>query len=144
VFIRRATRIDSPGVAPLLTQLGYPATPDQVDARFARAAESEVDAAWVAVTQSNGQETIVAFAAGHLSWPYELDHAVAELTALVVDETHRGEGYGRALVAAFEDWVASAGGVRASAATALHREGAHSFYERLGYRQLAKKYEKSM
>lgn len=88
-------------------------------------------------------ESVIGFSAGHITWPYELDQPVAELTALIVDEAARGSGAGRALVIAFEHWVTEAGCVRASAASAFHRTGAHAFYERLGYAQLAKKYEKS-
>ncbi|WP_235508407.1 hypothetical protein [Agromyces sp. Soil535] len=43
----------------------------------------------------------------------------------------------------FEAWCAAAGCVRASVATAFRRVDAHAFYERLGYEQLAKKYEKT-
>lgn len=146
--IRLASHADAGSVAPLLTQLGYPVTPERLAARFERVVGSEVDTAWVALDPSGGHGdrdgTVIGFAAGHLFWPYELDAPVAELTALVVDEERRGSGAGRALVAAFEDWVIAAGGIRASVATAFRREGAHAFYERLGYRQLAKKYEKSL
>lgn len=138
--IRAAVAHDSIDIAPLLSQLGYPTTPDAVAARFARVAGNESDAAWVAVDDT---ASVIGFAAGHITWLYELDRPVAELTSLIVDEALRGSGAGRALVSAFEEWVTAAGCVRATVASAFHRTGAHAFYERLGYAQLAKKYEKS-
>lgn len=141
MHIRVAVADDSLEVAPLLAQLGYPSSPQAVAARFARVAGNENDAAWVAVDDS---ASVIDFAAGHITWLYELDRPVAELTSLIVDESLRGSGAGRALVIAFEEWVTAAGCVRATAASAFHRTGAHAFYERLGYAQLAKKNEKSL
>jgi GNAT superfamily N-acetyltransferase len=101
---------------------------------------SAADPAWVAVDAAGA---VVGFASAHLFRPYELDEPVAELTALVVDESRRGSGAGRALVAACEDWAAAAGAVRLTVATAFRRVEAHAFYERLGFAQLARKYEKA-
>ena len=139
VTVRRASRDDSAAVSPLLDQLGYPVTPDELAGRFDRVEDALGDAAWVAL---DDVEAIVAFAAGHLFLPFELRSPVAELTALVVDERHRRGGAGSALVAAFESWATAAGAVRFSVATAFRRQDAHVFYERLGYQQLARKYEK--
>ncbi len=140
VTVRRASRDDSAAVAPLLTQLGYPVAAEQLVDRFARVEGSHSDAAWVAEDASGA---IIGFAAGHHFLPFELDAPLAELTALVVDESRRGSGAGRRLVRAFEDWASIAGCARLSVATAFHRVGAHAFYEALGYQQLAKKYQKS-
>jgi GNAT superfamily N-acetyltransferase len=139
VTVRRASRDDSAAVTPLLDQLGYPVTPDELAGRFDRVAGAPGDAAWVAI---DGSDVIVGFAAGHLFLPFELRSPVAELTALVVDEQRRRGGAGRGLVAAFETWATAAGAVRFSVATAFRRHDAHAFYERLGYQQLARKYEK--
>jgi len=88
--------------------------------------------------------TVIGFAAGHLFSPYELDRPVAELTSLVVDEAHRGSGAGRVLVAACEQWARDVGALRISVGTAFRRTDAHAFYERLGYEQLARKYERTL
>jgi GNAT superfamily N-acetyltransferase len=144
VLIRPAARADASAIAPLLGQLGYPTTAESVAARFARVAGSENDLAWVAADPGEDPGAIVGFAAGHFFWPYELDRPVAELTALVVAESRRGTGAGRALVATFEEWATAAGSVRATVASSFRRTDAHAFYERLGYEQLAKKFEKSL
>ncbi len=137
--IRFAGADDSAAIAPLLGELGYPTTIDAVAVRFERVAGSEQDAAWLAVT-NDGEP--VGFAAGHMTWVFELDAPVAELTALVVSSANRRMGAGRALVAAFEEWCAAAGCVRASVSSAFRRLDAHAFYEQLGYEQLARKFEK--
>ncbi|MCF4123060.1 GNAT family N-acetyltransferase [Antribacter sp. KLBMP9083] len=143
MLIRGAVPDDARATALLLGQLGYPTSAEKVAARFARLAESENDPAWVAV-DPHDEEVILGFAAGHLFWPYELDTPVAELTALVVTERRRGAGAGRALVATFEEWATAAGSSRATVASSFRRTGAHAFYERLGYEQLAKKLEKTL
>jgi GNAT superfamily N-acetyltransferase len=135
--VRRASPDDSAAVVPLLVQLGYRVELEQLAARFDRAADR--DAAWVAEQES----AVVGFAGGHRFDPFELDAPVAEITPLVVDESHRGGGVGRELVATFESWAVEAGCVRLSVATGFHRTDAHAFYERLGYEQHARKYEKT-
>lgn len=142
MHIRRAVPDDAGAIAPLLGQLGYPTSAELVAARFERLAGNANDPAWVAVDR--GDEAILGFAAGHLFWPYELDTPLAELTALVVAERRRGTGSGRALVATFEEWAAAAGATRATVASSFHRTGAHAFYERLGYGQRSKKFEKTL
>ncbi|MEV1128635.1 GNAT family N-acetyltransferase [Agromyces sp. NPDC049794] len=143
MHIRRARAEDARAIAPLLSELGYPTNADAIAARFARVDLSSDDIAWLAFDSAYSDGTAIGFAAGHLMWPYELDRPVAELTALVVDPSRRGEGAGRALVAVFEAWATAAGSARATVASAFRRTGAHAFYERLGYEQLAKKFEKS-
>src|SRR5690606_8434894 len=79
---RRAVPGDAPAIAPLLGQLGYPSTPDQVAARFARIAGRGDDAVWVAEDETG---TVVGLATGHVHRPLERDLPLAQLTALVVD-----------------------------------------------------------
>lgn len=145
MHIRRAVPVDAPAIAPLLGQLGYPTTAEDVAARFARHTGSENDVAWLAVDPDEPHaEAVIGFASGHVRWPYELDAPVAQLTALVVAESNRGTGAGRALVATFEEWATAAGAVRATVSSSFRRTGAHAFYERLGYEQLAKKFDKRL
>lgn len=143
MHIRRALPVDAPAIAPLLGQLGYPSTAEEVAARFARLAGSENDVAWLAVDPDEADaEAVIGFASGHVRRAYELDAPVAQLTALVVAESSRGTGAGRALVATFEEWATAAGAVRATVSSSFRRTGAHAFYERLGYEQLSKKFDK--
>ncbi|UOE45668.1 GNAT family N-acetyltransferase [Agromyces larvae] len=140
--IRRTVPEDAALIAPLLGQLGYPTAPAALAARLERAADDDDDPSWIAVDDAT--HAAVGFAAAHCFAPFELDGPVSELTALVVDDGARRAGIGRALVATFEAWAEARGCVRMSVATSFRRTDAHRFYERLGYVQLARKYEKNL
>lgn len=58
---------------------------------------------------------------------------VAWLYDLVVDEPHRGKGYGRRLVEHVEGWAREQECERVALASPLTKEATHDFYERLGY-----------
>lgn len=138
--VRRATDEDAVAVTELLGQLGYARTVEAVAGRLRRDAGSADDPAWVAV-DGDGP---VGFVAGHLSRPYELDRPVAEITALVVSAAVRGTGAGRALVTELEAWAAQRGACRVAVSSSVRREGAHVFYEALGYGQRSKRFEKPL
>lgn len=140
--VRPAEIADAVAIVPLLDQLGYVVAAATLAQRLATTAVRE-DAAWVAVDGPGDEVRVVGFAAGHRSWPFELESPVAELTALVVAEDRRRHGTGRRLVAAFEAWATAHGCARVSVATSFERPDAHRFYEGLGYGQLARKYEKN-
>ena len=146
MLIRHVRPEDAGSVAALLGELGYPTSAADVEARLARLAPSDNDSAWVLVDQDRSHHAgnTVGFVAGHVFWPYELDQPVAEVTALVVSPTHRSAGAGRSLVTTVEDWATALGCCRVSVASAFHRDVAHAFYNRLGYRQLARKFEKGL
>jgi len=55
------------------------------------------------------------------------------VTALVVDETVRGQGIGKQLLAAVEDAARQRGCVEAELTSAAHRLDAHRFYLDAGY-----------
>jgi GNAT superfamily N-acetyltransferase len=69
---------------------------------------------------------------------------VGRITALVVDPSVRGQGIGRALVAAAEDALASAGCGVIEVTTNAARSDAHAFYRRLGYDQSSVKFTKTV
>jgi GNAT superfamily N-acetyltransferase len=129
VVIRRAVVADAAAVSRLFAQLGYDVDEAQVARRIA---ELEVDTrsrVLVAVNEEGvvGAATIYFVPVAHQAGPW------CRITALVVDERVRARGVGRALVAAAEDAAAQAGCARIEATSALRRENAHRFYERLGY-----------
>ena len=124
----------------LLEQLGYTRTVEAVAARLQRDAASRDDPAWVA----DDGDGAIGFVAGHLSHPYELDRPVAEITALVVASDLRGTGAGRALVTELEAWARQQGACRVEVSSSMRREGAHAFYETLGYGQRSRKFEKPL
>lgn len=56
-----------------------------------------------------------------------------EVAALVVDEACRGLGVGKALMRHTEEWAVEQGCAAVSLRSNVIREGAHRFYQGLGY-----------
>ena len=92
--IRDMTAADAPRVAALLGQLGYPSAADGVPARLKRMAGERRT---IAIVAEDG-DAIAGLAAGQIFHAIHADEPVAYLMALVVDESARGSGVGRALV----------------------------------------------
>ena len=138
LIVRDARAADAGDIARLSTQLGYPADAAAIPARLVRLADSADNRTLVAVDG----DVVVGVETVHLRMTLNHDAPLGQITMLVVDETHRGTGAGRALVEAAEAWVAQQGCDRIIVNTALHRAGAHAFYERLGYTHGGRRYGK--
>jgi GNAT superfamily N-acetyltransferase len=138
ITIRDARASDAEALAHLCTQLGYPTTPTVMPARLARLHADQNARAFVAETAGAmaGLTTI------HLRSTINHDAPIAQLTLLVVDESRRTQGVGRALVHAVENWAREQGAKRLVVTTALNRAVAHAFYERLGFAHTGRRYAK--
>ena len=130
VRVRDAGLHDAAAVADLLTQLGYPSGSEQVVARMT-------------ILEASGQGMLVAETRGavvgvvHVNrWATLLADGMAEVVALVVDDKWRGQGIGRALLQAAEDWAGQRGCSTLQVRTNLVRQRAHEFYLRSGFRQV--------
>jgi GNAT superfamily N-acetyltransferase len=136
--VREPTAGDAEALARLATQLGYPADAASMPERVSRLREDSNARAFVV---SNG-ERVIGMITIHLR--NTLNHAtpIAQITLLVVDESVRSRGAGRALVDAAEAWAKDRGAKRVAVTTALDRAGAHAFYERLGYAHTGRRYAK--
>ncbi|HEY1991237.1 MAG TPA: GNAT family N-acetyltransferase [Gammaproteobacteria bacterium] len=138
VAVRRAVHADAAAIAPLVTQLGYPSAAVEVEARLARLKDHPDIRAYVA-EQAGAVLGIV----GLMVFPaFHRDGLHGYITALVVDEKVRGTGVGGALLEVAEAWFAERGVKRVNLTTALHREDAHGFYEKLGYTNTGKRFTK--
>ena len=98
VIVRDARAEDAAALARLSTQLGYPAVPGDMPARL-ELLERDANAR-VLVAEVDGET--IGLATAHVR--HTINHAtpLAQLTLLVVDETRRTRGVGRALVGAAE------------------------------------------
>ena len=119
---------DAAAVAELCGQLGYPATAADIERRWAPMASSPGHAVFVACDERRVLGWIHAAVRPLL----EMDLS-AEICGLVVAAGSRGEGLGRSLVKAAEDWAAGTGCRAIRVRSRIARERAHAFYEREGY-----------
>ena len=140
VLIRPALPGDVPALAALATHLGYPATPEAMRERFGRIYGRDDYETYVA--ERGGR--VVGFAGVMHGLSYVYDPPYARLLSLVVEPGERGTGAGAALVAAVERWARERGAERLHLTTALHRDGAHRFYERLGYERTGARYVRKL
>ncbi|MDP9294022.1 MAG: GNAT family N-acetyltransferase [Actinomycetota bacterium] len=129
VAVRSARLEDADQLARLFDQFGDPQTGDVLRGPLENVlADPRAD---VLVADDRGAlvgaATYFLVPVAHDSRPW------CRITTLVVDEAHRGHGIGRMLVAAAETAAREAACSRIEATSALHRTGAHRFYERLGY-----------
>ncbi len=127
--IRTARPEDAPAIAVLATQLGYPTSPEQAEARLGDVLNRPDGAVLVA----EGEE------GAPIGWTHVVGaHRVendpfAEIVAMVVDEGHRSQGIGAALVEAAVDWASRNGFRTVRVRSNVVRERTHAFYERLGF-----------
>jgi GNAT superfamily N-acetyltransferase len=127
--VRPMEERDTPSVARLSGELGYPADAHDIGRRWGVLAGRPDMALLVAVDP----------AGAILGWIHVgedatlTDERIAEIRGLVVAEGSRGRGVGRALVEASECWSASHGCSRVRVRTRIARAEAHRFYEACGY-----------
>jgi len=131
MLIRAMAEEDAADVAALCGELGYPAAAGDVAQRWTRLAGREDHAVFVA--DDDGR--VAGWAHVHDDWTLETGHT-AELMGLVVSQSRRGAGLGRALVAEAERWARARGCPRLRVRSNVIREDAHRFYDALGYRRV--------
>ena len=135
-IVRAAELRDADALSSLVGELGYPSTADRLLPRLSRLLANER----VRVLVAAQREALVGLCTAHLLTTIHADGDVAQLTALVVAERARGSGVGRMLVEETEGWARRQGAGRIVVTTALHRAGAHAFYEKLGYSHTGRRY----
>jgi GNAT superfamily N-acetyltransferase len=135
--IRDAHGDDAVAIAELLRQLGYPATSGAVVSRLERLL---IVGDRVVVADVDG--TVAGLAHLQVSPAIEYERPAAKLAALVVDESRRGEGIGRALVAAIEGEARLRGCELLYLTTSEQRDDAHAFYEHLGLEHTGRRYSR--
>ncbi len=128
-IIRSATLADAEALVPLSGQLGYPADARTITHRLSDITGRDAGVALVAV---DARGAVCGFAHAE---PRRLLIAepFVELAALVVSKTARGQGAGKALLAAVEAWARKQGFRRVRVRSNVIRDRAHRFYLREGY-----------
>jgi GNAT superfamily N-acetyltransferase len=125
--IRIASERDIDDIARLMTQLGYPQ-----DAATTRAR--------VAASTAHGHAVLVAEHRGAIAGCIQVgavasleSEPFAQILALVVDESARGQRIGAELVTAAVAWSKEHGYAKLRVRTRVDRRDAHRFYEREGF-----------
>lgn len=137
IAVRDAEAGDAKALARLCGELGYPSSLAEVTTRLERMVQTGARA----LVATSGAE-VVGLATVHLRTTINHAAPLAQLTLLVVAEERRSQGVGRALVDGAEAWAKAQGCRRIIVTTALHRTGAHAFYERIGYSHTGRRYGK--
>lgn len=131
MIIRHATIDDTPKLLPLLSELGYPATLEDLNRRFLKFVKNP--GFGIAVYEMNEEIT------GLVAWT-KTDHLISDATrfsivGLVVSTSHRGTGIGKKLMKFVEDIAQQDSPAIIDLTSGLRRaqDGTHEFYKRIGY-----------
>lgn len=131
-MIRHATIDDTPRLLPLLSELGYPTTMEDLNRRFLKFSSNS--GFGVAVCEMYEEIT------GFVAWT-KTDHFISDLArfsivGLVVSTSHRATGIGKKLMKFVEDIARTVGPSVIDLTSHVRREkdGAHTFYKKLGYK----------
>ena len=130
VRVRTATMEDAGAIADLSGQLGYPSSAASVRRRLRNLLPKPDHAIWVA---ENGTGNVAGWI--HV-FVYELleSDRQAEIGGLVIDQTFRGHGAGKALVERAERWAKARRLGSVYVRSNIIRQEAHVFYQKQGYK----------
>jgi GNAT superfamily N-acetyltransferase len=137
-MIRPAEPADAVVIAELLDQLGYPTAPAAVPERLRRLRSEGRGEVYVSIV--NGQ--VGGLLSIQVGPSLTRSEDTAYVSTLVVAEGVRGKGVGRELLEIAEAHARKHNCPRIVVATANHRNGAHAFYERLGWEWTGRRYAK--
>jgi GNAT superfamily N-acetyltransferase len=140
VSVRAAINDDAASIASLMTQLGYPSTPTQMEPRLARLLLHPEYGAIVAEMSHD----VVGVVVLHIESNLEFDAPYGRVMGLVVDERRRGEGLGALLMQEAERWFAERGADRVVVTSASRRTAAHDFYGAIGYETTGVRFAKRL
>ncbi len=141
IQIRPAVTEDAAGIAPRLAELTYATQPEQVTRRLADLQQAG-GVALVAVDATGQDPSILGLVTVQRNSVLHRSADDARISSLVVAEHARGQGIGRRLIAAAEDWAKQHGCARIEVTSGNARTAAHAFYRHLGYEQTSQRFSK--
>src|SRR5687768_8796291 len=125
--IRKVVMSDVKTMIPLVEQLGYPISEENLLARIALYHHGLTDRAWIAIQDEN----IIGCIAIHI---YDLFHSTeryGKIVTLIVKDTHRRRGIGRKLIARAERFAIqkNCSALELSSSMKRVKFGSHKFYK---------------
>ena len=129
IAIREMGPLDISACRLLLFQLGYDLTLQEVKRRYGAIQEKQDHAVFVG--EQDGQ--VVALLHVYERPAFDKPPEVI-VQALVVDQNWRGIGVAKTMMNVAERWAANRGFSSVALTSSVSRSGAHSFYERIGYK----------
>jgi GNAT superfamily N-acetyltransferase len=140
--IRSPQLSDLPRLSQLSSQLGYPVPEADLGRRLTHLLSRPDHHIVLAETSP---DLVVGWIHAAEQWVLESE-LTCEILGLVVDQSCRGQGIGRMLVAAVESWAATRGLAAIKVRSNVARAESHPFYQRLGYTRIKSQhvYRKSL
>jgi GNAT superfamily N-acetyltransferase len=123
LIIRVMSPSDAERAAELSGELGYPITVDAMRARLSQLASLEDHILYAACVLGDVAAWIDVGIVHHLQSP-----SYGEIGGLIVSSAYRGQGIGKKLVKAAEQWIAAKGIPTILVRSQVAREAAHRFY----------------
>jgi GNAT superfamily N-acetyltransferase len=139
-LIREARVADAAGLAALLTELGYPASPQESVELLDQVADDP--RTQVHIAESEGQ--VVGLIATHLVPRLDHDRLSCRVIDIVVAREHRRSGIGTLLMATAEDHARRSGARRIDLSSGDWRPESHAFYTRLDFTSEARSFTKRL
>ena len=137
-IVRVANEGDVLELARLLTLLGHPTAGDDISTRW----KEWRSAGNAALVVANTDGTLAGAVTLHQMVVLHRPKPVGRITSLVVDDSVRGRGIGRALVAAAEETLAGLGCGLLEITSNARLADAHAFYAHLGYEETSVRFAK--
>jgi ribosomal protein S18 acetylase RimI-like enzyme len=137
--IRAALADDSPQLAALMGELGYPTTREFVQEKLAQL--SSIPGTKIFVADYDGK--VVGLLSFSILPLLHLEGGLGRITALVVASQFKGRGIGKRLVAEAESFAWNNRCARIEITSGEHRAAAHAFYEAVGYKQDSRRFVKT-
>src|SRR5881275_282422 len=138
LIVREARAADTGAMALLMSELGYPVTPEVLSSRLHKLPSAHCT--FVAELQG----AVAGFVGCSALDIYESDTPVGWIMALSVLERFRRRGIGRALLSRVEQWCADAGLRDIRVHSGEQRRDAHAFYEACGFEHTGRRFKKSL
>ncbi len=138
LIVREATPGDGAAIAALATELGFPLTSGDIEATLPRLRDSGEPPL---VADDDGD--ILGCVTWHLTPVLHRPAPVGRVTMLIVTARARGQGVGKALVAAAEERLLECGCDGIEVTSNLRLTEAHRFYEHLGYERTSHRFAKT-